>query len=110
MSLCENLIQIIEEQAGTEKFGRVKAIYLEIGAFACVEIEALRFCFDIVCRGTIAESAELIITKLPGRAWCFDCEKEIGLPDRLEPCPKCKGFRLRYIGGEEMRIKELEVC
>lgn len=109
MSLCESLVQTIEEQAEIKKFTRVKAVFLEIGVFAGVETDALRFCFDIVCRGTVADSAQLVIAELPGKAWCFNCGKEIGVSDRLAPCPICKGYSLQYQGGEEMRIKELEV-
>lgn len=109
MSLCENLIQSIEAQSEIKKFSKVKAVYLEIGVFAGVEIESLRFCFDVICRGTIADSAQLIITELPAKTVCNNCQKECLIYDRLSPCPYCNSYNLHYLGGDEMRITELEV-
>jgi hydrogenase nickel incorporation protein HypA/HybF len=109
MSICESLVQVIEEQAKSQGYNRVKAVYLEIGAFAGIEIDSLKFCFDVVCRDTIADSAKLTITELNGVAWCFDCEKEVTVSTRVDPCPECGGYSLRTKSGDEMRIKELEV-
>lgn len=109
MSLCESLVQVIEEQAKAQGFNKINAVFLEIGAFAGVEIDALTFCFEVVCRDTIVESATLEIIELPGIAWCFDCEKEVTISTRLDPCPECNGYSIRTKSGDEMRIKELEV-
>ena len=46
MSLCQGMVQIIEEQAKAHAYVRVKTVRLEIGPLAAVEPEALRFCFD----------------------------------------------------------------
>ncbi|PWI33970.1 hydrogenase maturation nickel metallochaperone HypA [Vibrio albus] len=109
MSLCENLLRIIEESAETEQFSRVKTVFLEVGAFAGVEADAMQFCFEVVCRGTIADSSELIMTSLPVKARCLQCSQTVTLTHRLSPCPICQGFRLQYQGGDEIRITQLEV-
>ncbi|WED23331.1 hydrogenase maturation nickel metallochaperone HypA [Vibrio sp. JC009] len=109
MSLCESLVQVIEEQASAHGYNKVKAVFLEIGAFSGIETDAMSFCFDVVCRGTIADGAKLEIKELPGQAWCFDCGKEVSVNNRLDPCPICNGFSLQTKGGDEMKIKELEV-
>lgn len=109
MSICESLMQVVEEQAHKQGFRQVKTVYVEIGAFAGIEPEAMQFCFDAVCRNTIASGAKLEIIQQPGLAWCFDCQKAIQVWDRFAPCPTCSGIKLKMQGGEEMRIKELEV-
>ncbi len=109
MSLCENLVQIIEQQAEIENFHRVRTVFLDIGVFAGVEIDSLHFCFDIVCQKTIADSAQLVINQLPAKARCLDCQQAITLADRLTPCPRCHGYHLQYLSGDEMRINKLEV-
>ena len=109
MSLCESLVQVIEEQAKAQGFNQVKTVFLEIGAFAGIEIDALRFCFEVVCKGTLADSATLDIILSPGIAWCFNCEKEIHLPTRLSPCPQCSGHSIQTKSTNDMRIKQLEV-
>ena len=43
MALCRGVVRIIEEQAKTHAYTRVKTVRLEIGPLAAVEPEALRF-------------------------------------------------------------------
>jgi hydrogenase nickel incorporation protein HypA/HybF len=72
-------------------------------------VAALRFCFDAVTRGTLAEGAALVIDAVPGTAFCFDCGETVAIPERLAPCPDCGGGRLMPNGGEDMRVKDIEV-
>lgn len=109
MSLCEGILQVLEENAIQQNFRKVKTVWLEIGALSSVEIEAMRFGFDAVMRGTLADGASLEIIELPGRAWCLSCEKTVTVKQRYDACPDCGDYRLQITGGEEMRIKELEV-
>jgi hydrogenase nickel incorporation protein HypA/HybF len=109
MSLAEGIIQIVEDNARRANAERVTLVRLEVGQFAGVEIPALRFCFDAVTRGTLAEGAALEIDELPGSAFCFDCGVAVEIPDRLAPCPTCGGGRLMPEGGDEMRVKDMQV-
>ena len=74
-----------------------------------MEKRALEFAFDVVMRGSAAEGAVLEIIDLPGRALCYDCGETVEIADRLDPCPLCGGGRLLPQGGDEMRIKDMEV-
>lgn len=109
ISLCEGIRTVIEDQARNQRFSRVNTVRLEIGRFSCVEKTALRFAFDAVMKGTVAEGAKLIMIDMPGRAMCYDCMKDVHLNDRLAPCPECGGEKLMPVAGDEMRIKNLEV-
>lgn len=109
MSLCEGILQAIEENARAEGYHRVMMVRLEIGALAGVEVDAMRFGFDAVMKGSIAEGASLDIVELPGRAWCLDCACEVAVRQRFDECPNCGGWHLQVTAGDEMRIKELEV-
>ena len=108
MSIAEGVLGIVEETARREGFGAVRAVRLEIGELAAVEVAALRFCFESVVRGSVAEGARLEIDAAPGQAWCFACCAAVPLASRLDPCPRCGGARLQVCGGTGMRVKELE--
>ena len=110
MSLCEGMRRVIEEQAQHHGVTRIKRVRVEIGRFAGVETDALHFAWDVVMRGSVAEGAELVTLDLPGRALCYDCMKEVEISNRLDPCPTCGGGKLMPQGGDEMRIKDLEVA
>ena len=109
MALCESLIGVIEDQAGVHDYQKVKTVFLEVGALACVEPEALRFSFDLVTRGTLAEGAALEIIETKPEAWCFTCGHAVPVRQRFDPCPDCGSYQLQLSGGDELRIKELEV-
>ena len=59
MALCESIRRTLEEQSRAHKFSKVKRVCLEVGPFSGVEVEALRFGFDVVMRGTLADGAKL---------------------------------------------------
>ena len=109
MSLCESVLQIVEEEAARQRFSKVKWLQLEIGTLAGVEVEAMRFCFDAVSRNSVLEGAALDIVQPVGQAWCMQCAKTLPLRERYQPCPECGGYQLQVTGGDEMQIKELEV-
>lgn len=109
MSIAEGIRSVIEDAARAQGFARVTRVRLEIGRFAGIEAAALDFAFDVVMRGSVAEGAALQILDIPGRAMCFDCAELVEIEHRLDPCPKCGGSRLLPQGGDEMRIKDLEV-
>lgn len=109
MSLCESVLRIVEDQAAEQGFSKVKTVVLEIGRLSHAEPESMRFCFGAVTRGTCAEDAVLEIRRPPGQAWCMDCSETVEISERYDPCPRCGGHKLQVTGGEELRVRELEV-
>lgn len=100
---------MLEKNAKAQGYETVKTVWLEIGALSGVEVEAMRFGFDAVMKGSLADGAKLEIIELSGKAWCMKCDKGVEVQQRYDACPDCGGFQLHVTGGDEMRIKELEV-
>ena len=109
MSLCESVLQVLEENAGIHGYQRVKTVCLDIGALAQIEIEAMRFSFEVVTRGTLADQAALEINEIPGSAWCLVCAGSVPVKQRFDACPCCGSHQLQVIGGADMKVKALEV-
>jgi hydrogenase nickel incorporation protein HypA/HybF len=109
MSLAESMREIVEDTARANGATAVRLVRLRIGRLAPVERDALRFCFDVVTRGTVAEGAVLEIEPVDGSAWCWDCSESVTIGGLTEPCPRCGGYRLEVTGGTEMRVHELEL-
>jgi hydrogenase nickel incorporation protein HypA/HybF len=109
MSLAESVLQIIEDAASKQGYTRVKTVWLEIGQLACVEQESLRFCFDEVMRDSIAHQARLEITEIAGQGRCAKCSIEMPISALYEACPNCGSYEIHVTGGDEMRVRELEV-
>lgn len=109
MSICESILMSMEEQAKAQNFSVVQSIRLEIGPLAGVEPEALRFSFDVVTRGTLAEGCKLEVIEPAGSAWCMQCAKNVPVVAKFDACPDCGSYQLQITGGEELRIKDMEV-
>jgi hydrogenase nickel incorporation protein HypA/HybF len=109
MALTESIVDIISQEARKLGFGKVRVVRLQIGPMALVDPEALRFCFDAVSRGTVAEGATLDIARPPGEGRCLDCGRTVALQERFGACPECGGRHVQMTSGDELRIEELEV-
>lgn len=109
LALAESVVQIITRKARAAGAERISAVRLEIGALSHVSPQALRFSFDAAARGSLADGARLEIDTVPGRAWCADCAGEVEIAARGAPCPGCGGYALAVTGGEEMRVRDMEV-
>ncbi len=109
MSICESIVSVIEQQAQAQRFCRVNRVRLEIGPLAGVELAALRFGFDAVTRGGIAEGATLEVIEMPVSGWCMPCAAPVDVKQRYDPCPDCGSYQIQITGGDELRIKDMEV-
>jgi hydrogenase nickel incorporation protein HypA/HybF len=109
LSLLENVREILEEHALSQHFSQVSKVTLEIGKLSCVEPEALRFGFDVVMKGSLAENATLIITELDGLGLCQQCGQQLVMETLYEPCASCGSPDVKILQGREMKIRDLVV-
>lgn len=110
MALTNGILQIITEAALSQGFRRVKTVFLEIGALSHAEPEAMRFSFAAAAaQQPLLAGAVLEIIRPQGQAWCMDCSCTVNIPARFEPCPLCGGHKIQVTGGDQLRVKELEV-
>ena len=108
LGITRNLVAIVSEKAAGR---RVRKVWLEIGEHSALLPDAVRFCFDVVSKGTALEAAMLeIVTIKPG--WqCQDCGEPPAAP-AARTCAACGSSRLRQCSGDELNIKamEIELC
>lgn len=109
LSLAGGVLQIVEDAARQQGFSRVITVRLEIGRLSSVEPEALRFCFDNVMHGSVAEGARLEIVDTPGAGWCMQCGDTVPIAALYDACPRCGSYHVKPTGGTEMRVMDLEV-
>ncbi len=109
LSLLEHVREILEDHAQKQNFRRVTKVTLEIGKLSCVAPEALRFGFEVVMQGSLAENAELVITELAGLGECQQCLQQVTLETLYAPCMHCGSPFVKVLQGAEMKIKDLLV-
>ncbi len=105
LGITRNIVSIVAERAGTTPVRRVR---LEIGKLSAIMPDAIRFCFDIVAKGTVLEGAELEIIELAGEGRCKSCGASVELTTLVSAC-SCGSRDLERLSGEELNIKEMEL-
>ena len=109
LSLCKAMLSIINNHVAGKSCTKVNVVVLEIGQLAAVDESALRFSFEVITKGTVAENARLDIIEVEGQANCSVCQKKVTLKRYYDACPICGNFSLIVIQGEELRVKFMEV-
>ncbi|AHE68027.1 hydrogenase maturation nickel metallochaperone HypA [Legionella oakridgensis] len=109
LSLCKNILEIIKQHVSGREGGRVKKICLEIGALTAVDHAALRFGFEVVSQGSMAEQAVLDIIEVQGMAICDSCQQRITIQNYYDSCTRCGHWQLTVMAGEELRVKYMEM-
>jgi hydrogenase nickel incorporation protein HypA/HybF len=109
MAMSESLVEIVEEECRKHGFAKVRIVRVELGVLGHVEADALRFCFDAVTRGTVAEGARLDIVPVAGAGFCLDCGETVPLSERFGACPSCGAYHVQMTAGDDLRVTELEV-
>lgn len=105
LSITQSVIDaVVEKMDGAT----VKSVRLEIGKLSGVVPDSVRFCFDVICAGTMLEGARLDIDETPGLARCRDCAGEFALDDLIMLCP-CGSANVEILAGRQLRIKSVEV-
>lgn len=114
MALVRNIVDVVLEHAQAQGATRVKEVYLTIGAGRDIVEDLMQGCFRYLARNTIAEDAELVMTRTPFMVRCRDC----GMPFHINVynsktwvCPRC-GSERNYdlVSGMEFRIDRIEVA
>ncbi|MFD7081711.1 hydrogenase maturation nickel metallochaperone HypA [Streptomyces sp. NPDC059918] len=106
MSIAMAVVGQVEEAAEAGGASTVTSVRLQVGELAGVVPDALAFCFELACAGTVLEGAELVTESVAARAHCRSCTGEwaVGMPPRLV-CPGCgRATDVELLTGRELQI------
>jgi hydrogenase nickel incorporation protein HypA/HybF len=109
LSVTESMLGVVLRHAESNKATQVTRINMALGDMSTVMEESVRFYFDIIAKGTIAEGAELNFkrTKLIGR--CGGCGKEFEVVEFDFRCPDCDANQTEIASGREFQVESIEV-
>lgn len=108
MSIAQGILDIAFDTARRENATKISCISLILGDMAGVEIESLNFCFEAISAGTMAEGAELAITRVPLVGKCPNCGNEEKIENYNFICLKCKGTLIAKT-GRELQVEYIDM-
>jgi len=109
LSITQNLLDIALEQARLNSASRVTKIRVVAGAMHNLVDDSMRFCFEVISRGTFAEGAELIVDTVPAQAQCQACTRRFELQPFAWFCPQCGSREFDIVAGSELLVSEIEM-
>lgn len=107
LSLAEGVRDIVDQAAKAHGVTTIRAVVLEIGALAAVDVAALRVGLDVALQGSVAHTARIDIDTIPGIGWCLGCSGRVSIGTLFDACPACGSYRIQPLEGTEMRVREL---
>lgn len=110
LGIAEDLFHIVKDKAKENNLKAVTKIVVVVGEASGIEEDFLKHSLmDHIMPGTIAEKAELEITKEPLQARCVACGKEIDVQQNSSlECPDCGDDNLEITQGKNVYLQSIE--
>jgi len=109
VSIMAEAVRMAVEAAQTAGAQRILGLRLRVGRLSGAVPAALRFAWDVVRSGTMAEGASLDIESVAAICWCATCHTEFECHDFLNECPRCHNLSGELRRGRELDIASVEL-
>ncbi len=110
MSIVQALLeQVAEEVDQAGQRGRVVSLHLVVGRLSGVHVDAIRFGFELLSPGSIAQGAALRIDQPPARCHCDRCGAAVEIAEIVSACPVCGHADIIIRGGQELLLQSIEL-
>jgi len=104
LSLAMSVMDIVEREAQRLDNSNIKAIEIEVGDFAGVELSSFRFSMEAVIRSSPFDKAEARIIQVPAVAEGNSCGVKFNASSRFCCCPECGEYGISLVQGTEFRL------
>jgi hydrogenase nickel incorporation protein HypA/HybF len=112
LQVTERILNTVLRHTAGHDVSRIVRIHLRIGELSDLEDEWIQHYFNYLSRGTVAENAELAITRVPIVVCCDACSRSFQVNREAladAKCPECSEAHLELVSGREYRIEHMEV-
>ena len=117
VSIAGAIVESVLDAAKKNNALKVEEIFIEIGELTALNPEQLKFIFETVTTGTMAEGARYDIKVIKPLIHCRKCSYEglIGSFEKLHfflptiKCPECGDVDVDIIAGRECCVKKIRI-
>lgn len=109
LTVTESILEIVirhGEQAGAQS---ITDINLVIGDLSSIVDDSVKFYWDMLSEGTIAEGAALHFNRIQTEMECLECQRRYQPAGGDLSCPECASRKVKIISGEEFFVDSIEV-
>jgi hydrogenase nickel incorporation protein HypA/HybF len=107
--IAEQMLKIALDYAAKNNAKRITAFNVEMSAAMDESEDSLRFHFENLTRGTLADGARVEISRVPVQAKCLECGDEFDWEAQDQVCPRCSSPRLRAVLHDEFRLASIDI-
>lgn len=117
ISIAGAIIDAVLEAAKKNNAKKVNEVFLEIGELTALNPEQLRFIFETITTGTLAEEARYNIEVVKPLIACKKCSYRgaIEFFEKLHfflpviKCPRCGDTEIEIIAGRECCVRKIKI-
>jgi hydrogenase nickel incorporation protein HypA/HybF len=109
--IAENIVEAVRAEAARLEHGtRVVRVGVTVGDLSGVDVEALRFSFDVIVANSDLAPLELDVERQPHTRRCNRCSKTFTVDVRAfdATCPGCHNPHTDFVEGKDLEITYLE--
>lgn len=107
--IANHVLEVVDQAAYQHSASRILGVHVEIGGRRIFDPDLLQTVFADAARGTVAEGAQLVVKVLPVRHHCQSCGHDFFASSAERPCPDCSCPHTEMIGGEELRLLDMQL-
>lgn len=111
LGIVFHIIKTVERVGEENRLTAVSSVTLQLGEVSGVIPRELTDCWNWAVKKTdLLKNARLNIETIPAYTMCEDCRKTYETMRHGRICPYCGSERTFLVQGNEIYIKEMEVC
>jgi len=117
-SITNQIVQNVLAEAEKRGAKKVTEVNLTIGKLTFLGLDQVRFAYEVLTKGTIAEGSKLVIEEQEGFVKCSNCGYQGGFRYEDDPlyhvpvptlkCPKCSST-VNIATGKECTIRNIKM-
>ncbi|MFM7844651.1 MAG: hydrogenase maturation nickel metallochaperone HypA [Planctomycetota bacterium] len=108
LSLAESLVELVLESVPEGEQQRlIREVHVGVGRMAGVVADSLEFCFTTLIEQSPFPQARLVLTEIPLRLHCRDCQQEVVSERDDFLCPHCQAASTTVLSGMELQLQSI---
>lgn len=109
LPVTESILKIALRHAQQNSAVKITQLHLVIGQLSSVIDDSIRFYWDMVAEGTLAEGAVLHFRRIPVEMQCQSCRTSFTPVSGTFSCPSCQSASVKVVRGDEFFLESIDI-